>query len=107
MNNTILNNSSPNYPQAATPNGGVASSTASVAAAPSATGASTDDRVKLTDSALALQQAARPDQGDSIDAKRVEQVRQALTNGSYSVNAGRISERMLAMDRQLGGTGKA
>jgi len=34
-------------------------------------------------------------------------VRQALADGSYKVDAGRIADRMIAMERQLGDTGKA
>ena len=105
MNNTILNNGLPKFPPASSATG---SSTASTTTASTSTvPAPTGDQVNLTDSALALQQAARADQSTAIDPKRVEQVRQALANGSYSINPGRIADGMLAMDQQLGGTGKA
>jgi negative regulator of flagellin synthesis FlgM len=107
MNNTILNNGLPKYPQPTVTSGGSANSAATPAAAPGAVGAPTGDQVKLTDSALVLQQAARSDQASPIDSKRVEQIRQALADGSYTVSPGRIADRMLAMDSQMGGTGKA
>jgi negative regulator of flagellin synthesis FlgM len=30
-----------------------------------------------------------------------------MADGSYKIDAGKIAERLLAMDQQLGGTGKA
>jgi negative regulator of flagellin synthesis FlgM len=42
-----------------------------------------------------------------VDQKRVEQIRQALADGSYSINPARIAEQLLALDQQLGGTDKA
>lgn len=104
MNNTIFQNGLPKYPQATTPNGAAAGSRPSVAAVPGTAGAGAADQVKLTNSAIALQQAARPDQADAIDHKRVDQIRQALADGSYRIDAGRIADQVLAMDHQLGGT---
>jgi len=37
----------------------------------------------------------------------VERVRQALANGSYQINPGRIADNMLSLERQIGGTDKA
>lgn len=107
MNNTILNNGSPRFPQAAAGGSGTASTTTTGAPASASVEGPVGDQVKLTDSALALQQAARPDEAGAIDPKRVEQLRLALADGSYKVNSGRIAERMIAMDQQLGGTDKA
>lgn len=107
MNNTILNNGLPKFPPASTATGSSTASTNTTTASSSTVPAATDDRVNLTDSALALQQAARADQSTAIDPKRVEQVRQALANGSYTINPGRIADGLLAIDQQLGGTGKA
>lgn len=107
MNTTIPNNGLPKFTQTtgsagngqAAPAGGAADAASAVPKA--------DDQLKLTDSALALQEAARADDSAVIDAVRVERLRQALADGSYKVDAGRIADRMLALDQQLGGTDKA
>ncbi len=107
MNTTITNNGLPKFPQT-TNNPGSSSSTGTSAPADGAVAVPRNgDQLKLTDSARALQEVARQNDASPIDAKRVEQVRQALADGSYKVDAGRIAERMIAMDQQLGGTGKA
>lgn len=107
MNTTISNNGLPGFAQAT---GSSKGNGASTTAAPAGSGGSArpaDDQLKLTDSARALQQAARPDDSAAIDAPKVERVRQSLADGSYQINSGRIADRMLAMDQQIGGTGKA
>ena len=54
-----------------------------------------------------MQEAARPDDSSAIDSQRVEHIRQSLADGSYKIDAGQIADRMLAMERQIGGTDKA
>lgn len=107
MNATISNNGLPPFTPPASGSG--SGSTATTGAAASSAGASSKvgDEVKLTDSARALQAAARPDDGAAVDQKRVEQIRQALADGSYTINPARIAEQLLALDQQLGGTDKA
>lgn len=111
MSTTISNNGlPPQLPQASgNPGNGTAASAAGTAAGTgsSASAVRGTDQVKLTDSALALQQAARADDSSAIDTKRVEQVRAAIASGSYQINPGNIADRMISMDGQLGGTGKA
>ncbi|MEW9625443.1 flagellar biosynthesis anti-sigma factor FlgM [Rhodanobacter geophilus] len=108
MNTTISNNGLPKLPQAASQPGSSATAESSATAAGSgAPAAKADDQLKLTDSAKALQQAARADNTTPIDSQRVERVRQALANGSYKIDAGRVADRMISMERQLGGTDKA
>ncbi len=103
MNTTIINNGSPKFPQANNPGSGSTATTAAPADATPRNG----DQLKLTDSARALQEAAQSKETSPIDAKRVEQVRRALADGSYKIDAGRIADRMLTMDHQLDGTDKA
>lgn len=107
MNTTISNNGLPKFTQATGSSGSGPSSAG--ANPPDATAGSpkADDQVRLTDSALALQQAARAGDAPVIDSQRVERLRQALADGSYKIDAGRIADRMLALEQQLGGTGKA
>ncbi len=108
MNTTISNNGLPPFAPAtgSSKGSGGASTTAGL---PGSGGAArpADDQLKLTDSARALQQAARPDDSAAIDPLKVERVRQSLADGSYQINSGRIADRMLALDQQIGGTGKA
>ncbi len=107
MNTTITNNGLPKFPQA-TNNPGNSSSASTAAPADTAAAPSRNsDQLKLTDSARALQEVARQNDASPIDAKRVDEVRRALADGSYKVDAGRIADRMIAMDQQLGGTDKA
>jgi negative regulator of flagellin synthesis FlgM len=105
MNTTISNNGLPKLPQPTTGQGSGstqgASSTTSSDAAGSSAGAT--DRVQLTDSARALQEAARTNSGATMDTKKVEQIRQQLANGTYKVDAGRIADRMMSLENQLNG----
>jgi negative regulator of flagellin synthesis FlgM len=105
MNTTISNNGLPKLPQAPSGQGSSAtqatSGTTVSDAAASSTG--TSDRVQLTDSARALQEAARTTSGATMDTKKVEQVRQALANGTYKIDAGRIADRMMSLENQING----
>lgn len=108
MNTTISNNGLPGFAQAAgSSKGSGGASTTAVPAGSAGTPRPVDDQLKLTDSARALQQATRPDDSAAIDSLKVERVRQSLVDGSYQINSVRIADRMLAMDQQIGGTGKA
>ncbi|MCE5231788.1 MAG: flagellar biosynthesis anti-sigma factor FlgM [Mizugakiibacter sp.] len=62
------------------------------------------DSVQLTDSARALHQAERP-RADAapVDAARVERLRQALADGGYQADSSRIADKLLALERQIGG----
>ena len=110
MTTSIQNNGLPNFPQATGATGNASASTTTTAATSggsTAVSPQSDDQLKLTDSARALQEAARLDTSSAIDSKRVEQIRQALADGSYKVDAGRIADRMLAFEHQIGNTGAA
>lgn len=109
MNTTITNNGLPQVQQSSSKAGGKTESLPATAA-PSDSGTASaigGDQLKLTASAQALQEAARQNDASPIDGNRVEQVRRALADGSYKIDAGRIADRMLAMDSQIGGTVKA
>ncbi|TPG07366.1 flagellar biosynthesis anti-sigma factor FlgM [Rhodanobacter glycinis] len=107
MNTTISNNGLPKFPQATNSPGTGSATTAAASAGSTAAAPTSDDQLKLTDSALALQKAARPGDTAAVDPQRVEQVRKALADGSYKIDASRIADRMLTLEQQLGGTGKA
>jgi negative regulator of flagellin synthesis FlgM len=61
---------------------------------------STDDSVKLTDSAKALDAASR---SDAIDTKRVDEIRSKIADGTYKPDAQAIASKFLAMETQMGG----
>ena len=106
MNTTITNNGSPRFPQATNNPANSSSASAAASAGSAAAAARNGDQLKLTDSAQALQMAAPQQDVSPIDAKRVEQLRRALADGSYKIDASRIADRMMAMDHLLGSTGK-
>ncbi len=60
------------------------------------------DRVRLTDSARALQDASRSGENSPVNAQKVAQIRQALDNGSYQINPARIADGLIRLDQQLG-----
>lgn len=108
MNNTISNsglsplahagkNQQPASAQ--TPSADSAGSNASGVADPG-------DRLKLTDSARALQNASRSGESSPVNAQKVAQIRQALDNGSYQINPARIADAMIGLDQQLGSLSK-
>jgi negative regulator of flagellin synthesis FlgM len=108
MNTTISNNGVPKFTPAASSGTGQGSAPGASTATGSASVASkTDDQLKLTDSARALQAAAHSGDVSPIDPQRVESIRRSLADGSYQINPGRIADRLIAMDQQIGGKGKA
>jgi negative regulator of flagellin synthesis FlgM len=81
----------------------LATGTASTPAEAVSPQASTDS-VSITDSArlladLSTAVAATPD----VDQARVATLRHAIESGTYIVNAQRIADNLLGMERQLGG----
>ncbi|MBD8881881.1 MULTISPECIES: flagellar biosynthesis anti-sigma factor FlgM [Rhodanobacter] len=106
MNTTISNSGLPKLQQPASPTGNSQATDSSSVTSSGAPAAQADDQLKLTDSAKALQQASRTN-ATEVDSQRVEQVRQSLANGSYKIDAGRIADRLVSMEQQLGGTSKA
>lgn len=107
MNTTISNNALPPFTPSASSAGNGSAATAGASTSRGDASGKVGDQVKLTDSALALQKAARPNDGAVVNQQRVEQIRKALADGSYSVNPTRIAEKMLTMDQQMHGAGKA
>lgn len=60
---------------------------------------SSSDTVKISDAAQALQNAelelqSQPD----VDSDRVAEIKKAIDNGEYEIDAGRVADRMLAFD---------
>ena len=68
----------------------------------SAEGAQSEDRVQLTDKASELRALSESlAASEEFDSSRVEALKQAIADGSYQVDAGRIAEKLLAIDKQL------
>jgi negative regulator of flagellin synthesis FlgM len=109
MNTTISNNNLPKLPQANSTQGNASSQASASAGGAGAVGnaAATVDKVNLTDSARALQEASRAGDSSPIDTAKVERVRQALASGSYQVNPERIADSMLSLEGQITGTNPA
>ncbi|AHX14417.1 flagellar biosynthesis anti-sigma factor FlgM [Dyella jiangningensis] len=101
MNTTISNNGLPKLPQAPSGQGSATQNATGTTGSEAASSAGADDRVQLTDSAKAMQEAARTQSGAEVDTKKVEQLRQALASGTYKVDANRIADRMLSLESQL------
>lgn len=85
-----------------TPNPGQNARTERADADRAAQTAQTADQLSLTSSAQLLKElndvvAASPE----VDASRVEAIRQAITDGSYEVDAGRIADKLLQLEDQL------
>ncbi|HEX5307054.1 MAG TPA: flagellar biosynthesis anti-sigma factor FlgM [Dyella sp.] len=104
MNTTISNNGLPKLPQANSNQGNAPSQASAAATGTEPGGAVSADKVNLTDSARALQEAARAGDSSPIDTAKVERVRQALAAGTYQVNPERIADRMLSLDSQIAGS---
>lgn len=80
------------------------------AAQNSATAASTanapqqTDAVSLTETASAVRQAERALADEpAVDAARVEQLRAAVTDGSFQIDAQRVADKMINLESALSG----
>ena len=61
------------------------------------------DSVSLTESARQLSElASEASSGDAVDIGRVEDVRQAIDDGTYQINPQQIAERLLATEDSIG-----
>ncbi len=84
------------------PNVPVADKAAAGAAAPSAPQASTADTATFTGSAQTLQKlASRLAATPVVNSGKVATIKQAVQNGSYSVNAGSVADKLLQFDGEL------
>lgn len=103
--NTTINPGGPTVPQPASANtrpaaSGDADGGAS-GVAPAAGGPKAADHVKLTESALAIGAASKAADAP-VDTQRVDRIRQAIADGSYKVDAQKIADKLIALDKQIG-----
>lgn len=66
-----------------------------------ASGSNTADQLTLTPAAHRLLDAARTTGGDEVDATRVSAIKAQIAEGRYQVDAQRVAERLLAMEKAL------
>ena len=65
-------------------------------------GAASGDSVNLTDTASMLKKMeASLSSVPVVDVKRVESIKQAIMNGSFNIDPGRIADKMLNMESML------
>jgi negative regulator of flagellin synthesis FlgM len=101
MNTTISSNGLPQLPLATNSTDSSASQASTNAPASSSVSPS-DDSVKLTDSARALQQASSTD--SPVDSAKVEQIKKSLAAGTYQVDPNAIAASLTSMESQISGS---
>lgn len=79
-------------------------STGQVAARPrpSAAGTSGKDNVNISEQSSQLQ-ALESSMRDApeVDSSKIEAIKQAISDGSFSISSGRVAEKMMASTREL------
>ncbi len=95
--------SEPLAPPKGSSTGGVAADkTQADAAAPSSSTAQTGDHVTLTSSARSLQKLSDAvAQAPVVNAAKVSSIKQALANGTYQVDSGRVADKMIQFENGL------
>lgn len=104
MNTTITSNGLPLPPQSkSSQSSGAQQGSAAPDSASTAAGSagSSSDSVKLTASAQSLHDIAKAGAVPEVNTHRVEQIRQALANGTYQINPGHIADRLMSLEGQL------
>jgi negative regulator of flagellin synthesis FlgM len=102
MNTTISSNGLPQLPLATNGTDSSANQASTTTSATSSAAPQTDDSVKLTDSARALQQASSTD--SPVDTAKVEQIKKSLAAGTYQVDPNAIAASLTSMENQISGT---
>lgn len=101
--NTTINPGGPAVPQPSTASPRPASAgnaDGNVSGQAPVSQAQADDRVQLTESARAI--GAARNEGAPVDAQRVERIRQAVADGTYQVDAQRVADRLIGLEKQIG-----
>jgi negative regulator of flagellin synthesis FlgM len=99
MNTTISSNGLPQLPLPTTSAETSGSAQTSNTSSSGATSVQANDSVNLTDSARALHQASSTD--SPVDTARVEQIKKALSEGTYQVDPNAIANNLLSMENQI------
>ena len=60
------------------------------------------DSVQLTDTAAKLAELqAEVSAADGVDLERVEEIRQQIADGSYEIDADRVADALMTMEKEL------
>lgn len=101
--NTTINPGTPGVPKPAASGGkpvAAGDTGASAGRAPAAP-VQGGDQVRLTESAKAIGAASKAADAP-VDTQRVERIRQSIADGTYKVDAQRVADRMIALEKQIG-----
>jgi negative regulator of flagellin synthesis FlgM len=83
-------------------NGAVADKSQSNSSATSASTSQTGDHVTLTDSARSMQKIEEAvARTPVVNAAKVDSIKQAVQNGTYQIDSGRVAGKMLQFERGL------
>jgi negative regulator of flagellin synthesis FlgM len=84
------------------PSGGVKSNAGGTQTSAARSNTLADDTVELTDTASRLNQLTQDvAKVDGVDVERVEAIRQQISEGSYQVDADRIAEALVRLEKDL------
>lgn len=84
------------------PSGGVKNGAVGAQGSPARGKTLADDTVELTDTASRLNQLTQDvAKVDGVDVERVEAIRQQISEGSYQVDADRIAEALVRLEKDL------
>jgi negative regulator of flagellin synthesis FlgM len=100
----ITRTSEPTRAERAQPKAGSTSRSSGAAAQPtSGSGSSSSTQVQLSDQSNRLNQLETQFSQSSFDAAKVSEVRAAISEGRYQVNAGAVADKLIASAAQLTG----
>jgi negative regulator of flagellin synthesis FlgM len=96
----ITRTSEATRPERTQPNAGSTSRSSGAAAQPAS---SSSGRVQLSDQSARLNQLETQFSQSSFDVNKVTEIRSAIAEGRYQVNAGVVADKLLASAAQLAG----
>lgn len=105
MNNTISSSGYAQHPLTSGSNdsaSGTALSNNSTTTSTTSGTATSNDSVKLTDSAKAISQASSTD--SPVDTARVDAIKKSLSAGTYQLDPNAIASNLTSIEGQLGAT---
>lgn len=60
-----------------------------------------DDKVALTTTTLEIKKTVGASSSSPMDIDRVNSIKQALTDGSYSINADKVAQKLIQFDKLM------
>jgi negative regulator of flagellin synthesis FlgM len=99
----ITRTSEPTRAERAQPKAGSSSRASGATTQPAASSSSSGAPVQLSDLSSRLNQLETQFPQSSFDAAKVSEIRSAIADGRYQVNAGAVADKLLASAAQLAG----